>query len=66
MRDKSNGFDNGQSTFGLKRIMIALYLMLVLHSAAAQECATSGALEVTFTIFRVVHFNYNYLLQLSR
>ena len=66
MRDNLNGFDNGQSTFGLKRIMIALYLMLVLHSAAAQDCATSGALEVTFTLFRVVHYNYIYLLQLSR
>ena len=66
MRDKSNEFENGQSTFGLKRIMIALYLMLVLHSAAAQDCATSGALEVTFTLFRVVHYNYIYLLQLSR
>ena len=46
MHDILNGFHNGLLTFGTKTIMIALCLMLALHQAAAQSCATSGALEV--------------------
>ena len=56
MHDILNGFHNGLLTFGTKTIMIALCLMLALHQAAAQSCATSGALEV-----REYHRIYMYI-----